>query len=137
MELFHYSASLIYLIACPSDPEFHVCRKVLFSKWGFNCISEIAVEVTNLVFTPILEPDTDWLNGEAAVKLLCLINCAVHLDAKCMHCSSKLNDGVKLNRNILRCKIIHMLFISGWNQALTFLPLWKKLTSSAVHFCTS
>lgn len=128
MELFYYSESLIYLIACPSDPELHVCRKVLFSKWGFNCISEIVVEVTNLVSTSILEPDTDWLSWEADVKLLHLINCAVHLDAKYLHCSSKRNDGMKLNRNILRCKIRHMLFISRWKQTLIFLPLRKKLT---------
>lgn len=51
LNIWTYSESLLYLIACPSDPGLYVCLKVLFGKWGFNCISEIAVKVTNLGFT--------------------------------------------------------------------------------------
>lgn len=70
MEFFYNSESLICLIACSSGPGLHVCHKELFSEWGFNCTSEIVGNITNLVFTSILEPDRDWLNWEAAVKLL-------------------------------------------------------------------
>ena len=92
MEFFYYSESLIYLTACSSGPGLQVCHKELFSKWVFNYISEIVGNITNLVFTSILEPDRDWLNWEAAVKLLCLINCA------------------------LGCKIYAVLIKAVWNE---------------------
>lgn len=107
MELFYYSGSLIYLSACPSGPGLYMCLKVLFNKRGFNCISDCSQSNKSCLYIHI----GTWyglIKLRSCCKITLSINCDVHLDAKYMQCSSKLNGGVNLNRNMSRYKIVHM-----------------------------